>query len=345
MSVARILSMMKSNAKSGNKMSFELPGSTNWTPIHRSKVGSGGIIFIASLMIIGFVFGCATAPGADDAVENHRDRAVEVGVEEESEDGAETENFEFERLPYWGVVQLRADEAHQAMVDEIDSCLRRLGPDQAVRSITVKARRDLSDGPAYEIAYLTSSPSAPEDEPCVEEISNEFIEALGPGYFDDFDVYMATFIHRGAAGGECDDQETYDNVRCVDLAGIDDVDGPVADDSEACPEELVEATQRAVSEARFCRDVDGFHDRMSEYEDRGHELRAVVFGDVRVEDGQARVVFRYNQPWVESFAHCMSEHLDEIDMSEFDVDRPCRSNLRNRSIVLWHRPWFVYLFE
>ncbi len=355
---ARNLGMVNSNAKSKTRMSLSLLGSRNWTPFCESTALRQGRFLIASLAILNFAVSCASQPVAHSSDEIFEDQVVEDQVVEEQgaeeaepasdtheEQGSEDKGFRPERLPYWGIVQLRADEAHEELADEIDRCLSRLGSDQTVRSITVKARRDLSDGPAYEITYLTSSPSAPEDEPCVEEISNRFIDTLGPGYFDDFDVYMATFIHRGAAGGECNGEGGHDNVYCVDFGSLPNVEGEISEATEACPDEFVEATQRAVSEARICRDVGGFHDRIPDYEDRGHELRAVLFADVRVEAGQARVVFRFNRPWVESFATCMSEHLDEIDVSEFDLERPCRSKLRNRSIVLWHRPWFVYLFE
>ncbi len=245
---------------------------------------------------------------------------------------------------WWGQIQDRADWAYDDLETEIVDCLERLGDSSRVREIAVWTVRDGTPGTPYEIReILTHPPNATADEPCIERVASDYVDAVGSAFWDDFDTYIATFVHRGDAEGACDGDDV-EHAVCADLAQkvADNAEGSATDTE--CDEKLVDRVQEALREQRRCWSPSRYSERMQKKEDDPIARRALLFGELRVENSRPRVILRYNQPWVASMARCVVEDLD-VELPSDDVAGACRSQLSNRSVVLWDRPTFFYIYD
>lgn len=257
---------------------------------------------------------------------------------------ATAEALTIEPLPYWGLVQMRADDAFDRLEEDVGQCLEELEIEQTVPSMTVRAQRRAQGGADYAVVSVEARPAEASSRPCVERVLTSFVEAVGPGEFDDFEVYMATFIGRPERGGKCDEHGEVGQNVCVDLGSVGADGGDDGGEGE-CPESLVEAVNDQILRPERCRQVPGFHDVMNDYGDEGHALRAVIFGDLYIDDGRAQVVMHYDRPPGQGFAQCMTAPLESLELEAEGRVRDCQSPLRNHSIVLWHRPWFIYVVD
>lgn len=245
---------------------------------------------------------------------------------------------------WWGQIQQRADRAHAELEEEITACLKRLGDARRVREIALHARRHGSAGSPYEIVdMVTHPPDAADDKACVRALGDAYVDAVGSAFWDDFDTYIATFVHRGDPSGACRD-DAVEHAVCHPAPGGDrpssrDVDA----ESGGCDDGLVDAVHRALSDQRHCWSAPRFSDRLRSLEDEPIHLRAVLFGHIRIDDGQPRLTLRYNQPWVGSMADCVIDQFDDGQFSAHVDRQPCVSQLPNRAITYWHRPTFTYM--
>lgn len=275
--------------------------------------------------------------------EERRQAGQEQPQSRQAAGGGEGTDGDSARSDWWGPIQGRADDAHEELEEEIERCLTTLGGPDRVREIGLVAEQGDGWLAGYELQEVTSFPGEPDGRPCVQRIAEQYVEEVGASVWDDFDTYTATFVHRGNAvePGGC---QQADETSCTGL----DVEADGAGDEstgDECPGRFVGEIETALNEQRQCWRGRIALDRQGEYEDEILEQRAVIFGDVVVEDGNTHLLLHYNRPWVEQMTSCA---VDELDDSELGVQAPagdCRAALSNRAVTLWFGPAFTYMFE
>lgn len=301
-----------------------------------------GLFFFALLSVACSTGGTSTG----DGVRVSDDTAEELETDQGSSSTASRE--EAVQRPeighYWGQIQSRADRAYAAMEAELRDCLETLGGAQDVREFALHARRDGPAGQPYELAaVVTHPPDVVEQQSCVEDLAQQFVERVGSALWDDFDTYIATFVHRGEEPPGCEGDSSH--TLCADLGmpGQAVLDDKAA--AQECPETLVAAARQALQGGQQCWRASRLQERLQGQEDQPIEHRMVIFGGVEVEQGQARVALRYNQPWVEPVLQCAMEDFGQATVAPEDLERPCASRLRNLAVTYWHRPTFTYLVD
>lgn len=299
------------------------------------------------LMAICFVAGCASGPDESqpvhDAIPTDEDRAAH-GADAEADGKVEEAEEETEEPGphdyWWGPIQGRADDAWDELEPKIGACLEELGGDDEVREFAVEARRKSGEWTDYEVVAVTARPGSAEDHPCVGELAAEYVDRVGLRVWDDFDRWIATFAHRGDA---------VDPVDCAEntVCGVVDDLGSTAEADHGdgkCGEEAVEVINRAMRQHDQCWSAPRFSDRLDEFEESAIDLRALLFGDMVVVDGQVHLLLRYNRRWVEPMAECLIEALREKQL-ELPEEMPgCRSQVSNRAVHMWFGPAFSYIY-
>lgn len=300
------------------------------------------------------LLGCSSSSAVEEDVSWGETGHISIDDSDSSVDDRETDKYKGDPEEsshdesvsghWWGQIQERADHAYEEMEDQIARCLERLGDASEVREIALKARAGEAADVGYELVDVAVHPPQEIDEPCVRELSNDFIEAVDYAFWDDFDTYIATFIHRGELIDSCS-EEAGGNAVCVELQTSQraTLDGDKAHGE--CDDELVDAINAAMRGGRDCWSPSRFRDRATEFEEAPLHLRAVLFGHLYVESGIAKVVLRYNQPWVEEMASCVVDAIADADLEAEVTDPSCQSTLSNRSLTYWFRPVFTYIYD
>lgn len=287
------------------------------------------------LAVVALFVACSSTPQSSDSqvVSQQPDEEADAGDE-----GAEAEEASGRGRHFWGGIQDRADSAYDELEAQIQECLHSLDSAGQVREIALRARRRGWGG--YELEQLMTKPRTAIGEPCVEEVSRNYVTAVGRSFGDDFETYMATFIARPAEDGACGEAS---QVVCVEI------DAEVADGEQEeggeCDEALVNAVNAAFFEGRHCTQAGRYQDYLREHEDRPLWLRAVVFGEILVGQGEIRVSVGYNQPWVEEMARCFADEVAQVKLEEPVVRGECRSTVRNRALTYTMEPVFTYVVD
>ncbi len=282
---------------------------------------------------------CSSAPEPkDEEVTPGESAADEVDTEETEETGEE--DSETPRRAFWGRLQGRADEAFEKLEDEIGECLKQLDDDDRVREIAFRARRDGLSG--YEIEALEARPTDGVDEACVEESTQRFVDAVGASLRDEYDEYLVTFIARPEPGAACDSGAG--DIVCADLQVEGSGKGDPSSTGE-CEAQLSDAVQDAVREANHCRSPRRFDDHFRQHEDEPLRRRSVLLTEVIVDEGGARVVIRYNQPWVGALAECVAEEVAILEVHQSAHHGACRSVLNNYATSYSMKPTFTFVVD
>ena len=311
----------------------------------------GVFIWAMTAALAVFIGSCSTTsesePEGHDAISGGEstEAAEEERAEAESKE-AEEPKGEVDGPPqyWWGPIQGRADEAFDELEADVETCLEGLGDESQVREIGLEATRPSRAEP-YELVAATSYPTPADEAPCVAKIAEDYVDAVGSSIADDFDTWVTTFIHRGEPVAVEDCTESEQTV-CTSSSDEIEVGQSVSGETE-CGTEFVDEIQNMLRDQRSCWSGSRFQDRVAEYEEKPIELRALMYGDVVVEDEDATVLLRYNRPWVEEMVTCQLDALDEEEMlSGVETEiQACRSALTNRAIHLWFGPAFSYVVE
>lgn len=254
--------------------------------------------------------------------------------------GGEGADEEEQRQHWWGPIQQRADDANDELGADIEACLQELGSADEIREIGVEARRD-DETSHYALSGVTAHPADADEHDCVEAIAEDYVEAVGTVIGDDFDTWVATFVHRGALSG-ADSAVEVDSAVSSELGA--DVQSGDTDVVGQCSDPAQTAVDQAIRDRRDCWSGGRFQERMLDYEERPLELRAVIFGDIIVGDGTPRLLLGYNRPWVEPMVSCVVDGIDGDSFDEVLGDEPCRAQLHNRAVTLWFGPSFTYMY-
>lgn len=299
--------------------------------------------------VVAMIFGVAMGCASGDAERTHeaiptgqqlaeydetRGQTGQVGTEEDDEQPAGRH--------WWGQIQERADDAYDELEDEIGACLEQLDDGERSREIGLEARRE-STGEPYELVEVTAYPAEADEHPCVEDVARRYVEAVETAFWDDFDTWVATFLHRGGGVGSPDCHEVPDDVACARFEP-DVADGVEPDEAE-CGDELVEEVNSAMRAASECWRTTEYNERARRHEESPIRLRAVMVADLLVEEGRAGVAMRFNRPWVEPMARCTVDRVENYQFSTGVADENCRSQLNNRAVTLWFGPAFTYVYE
>lgn len=290
-------------------------------------------------------FGCASGPDqtADDDEEppvvQAQQQAEPQPDQQDDADGPPPGGY------WWGQIQHRADVAQKKLDDQIRDCLEEIGDDSRAREIGLYARRG-EMGELYELIEATSYPKSAGEHDCVEQVAADYVEAVDAAFWDDFDAYVATFIHPGEPLDTASCSEDPEDAVCATVGAVVEAeDASEMDAGGECNDELVQEVVGAIRQARDCWSGGRLQDRQIEYEDSPIETRAVMVSDLFVENGEATVAMRYNRPWVDRIATCVGERLEDHQLTTDAGDQQCRSRLPNRAVTLWFGPSFPYLVD
>lgn len=283
-------------------------------------------------------------PAGHDALTGEHQTASEETVDNQREESADETEADEPPGYWWGPIQGRADEAFDELEQEIGDCLRRLGEDTDIREIGLEATRKSGAEP-YELVEVTSHPGSAEAHGCVEEVARDYVDAVGVSLVDEFDTWVATFVHRGAPVETDGCGEVPDDTVCrlLDVGGSDE--SRAGAEVDECGDDVVESINQSMRNHPECWSGARVEERLEDYEDEPIALRAVMVGDVVVEDGRAAVMIRFNRPWVEPMATCFVDRLLEVEPVAEMEGGECRSTLSNRAVHPWFGPSFSYVVE
>lgn len=305
-------------------------------------------VLVVALISSHVLVSCASSPGVEVPQTSEENSATSWYAESDGEDRPvrDRDHRSSQHVDparhWWGQIQQRADLAYAELQTEIADCLEGLGESSQVREMALKARQSDRPDVGYELVDVVTHPESGVEERCVEELSQDFVDAVDTAFWDAFDTYIATFIHRGDLITECDEGGDQ-NAVCLDLDVQSPADSVDSGHASGCDDELVDAVNAAMRQGRPCWSPSQFLERAEYFGDQPIQMRAVLFGHLSVNDGGARVVLRHNQPWVESMARCV---VDEVAAAGLDVqwsEKRCTATLRNRSVTYWNRPVFTYI--
>ncbi len=289
-------------------------------------------------------WGCSTAPETQGEQKEPAE-AAEVEADDDGEvlmqAGRSAGQEPGQPQPFWGAIQHRADDGFEALEQAMWACLSEWGDSNEVRELALWAEKP-EDGRHYQLAGWSVFPEPEEGEAsdCGEQLAKDYVEAVGDGPFDDFDAYVASFLLRPDPSPACEEEDAH--VVCSSL-GMEIEESASGEVGDRCAEEAMDRLHREIIKHRDCWSGSHWHRRMSEYEEDPLELRALLFGEVRLEEGGGRLALEYNRPWVEEMATCVAEGIEgALEDVEAEV---CQEPMRNRAITLWSGPAFTYMVD
>ncbi len=299
--------------------------------MHKWRWLKWGLVMVWVLSV-----GCSSAPAAED-LSDHEPGTTASDDEVLRQAGISAGQEPGQPQPFWGPIQHRADDGFDALEEELTACLGGWGHDDEVRELALWAGREPGEED-YELKGWSIYPDHKDGEgpECAASLAKSYVNEVGPGYFDDFEAYVASFLMRPADSPGCDDEGA--QVQCRGL-GAEIDEEQVA--SDTCEEAVMDRVHGAIMDGRDCWSGRHWHPRMAEYEDDPLALRALLFGEVRLEEDGGLLALEYNQPWVEEIALCVA---DEVEGAlEGMVVGACREEIRNRAITFWSDPSFSYM--
>ncbi len=302
-----------------------------------SRISWGLIVLgLAGLMGLMGLMGCGSATAQVPADEVPDDEVGPTELEEfvESEEvfrvGRDGEAVDLDRY-FYGALQYRAEQAQEAMAEEISACLETLGPPTALREIAFEAARRGSAEP-FEVRDVRIRGG---EGACAQEVAEAFVEVVGGTPMDGYDSYVVALVMRPAPVFACDEE----GVHCAQVSGDWPEEAEVP--GEACPEEV----EQAFDAWTRARAVGCFSPRTLEaqpdWDDRFNG-RALVLSELWVVNGAAVVLARPSVEWVMPVARCLTAEPEALELPEVE-GLTCRSDLRNRGVTYGEFPVFTFV--